>query len=436
MAKLEPIYKWRRISPIRFARSKTAIPAGKTWGAPDLDDRGHTAPYPGPVVGVVRGDTVVMALVREVLDPSAPLWVSSEDASKLKIESPASPFQLPAGARVDIRFTAGTTDGNVKVRIHAQAAGGPIIGELTVLVTQLQSVRCAAHRTALFTAPATRNAANTTTRSFADIDVLVAEVNRQWRPCGIQFTVDTRLDTSNLTTQATINSIAPTDGVLLCPVFGTGAANTNFELLMGVNKQAARINIYFVHGIGTATTVNPPSYIGFGSSYYKGLVVSDTTESIEYQGHVLAHELGHILSIAAMGHASTSDSHSDDDPKFGLEVRSRRHDVWSRRRLMYYMVGLDAEDRNGAAVAAVPGVAAVPAIPALGIAAVAGVAAVAARPEGRYKKVLDTDYEFDGTDTGYGPGSPGHLLTIKKLTNDSTDGEYTDARKNAAKLFP
>jgi len=68
--------------------------------------------------------------------------------------------------------------------------------------------------------------------------------------------------------------------------------------------------------------------------------------------------------------------------------------LWSRRRLMYYMVGLQADERTGAG--------------------------------GRYS--------FAGTDVGYGEGRSGHMITIKNLTGDPTDNEYTDARNKARTL--
>jgi hypothetical protein len=125
------------------------------------------------------------------------------------------------------------------------------------------------------------------------------------------------------------------------------------------------------------------------------LVVSDTTSDIETQAHTLAHELGHILNLAAMGHTVSEDAHSDDDPQWNTTVPRRRHDLWTRRRLMYYMVGLNAADRTG--------------------------------PGGRYA--------FDGRDAGYGNGRSGHMITIKNLTQDATDNEYTDARNRQATLF-
>ncbi len=167
---------------------------------------------------------------------------------------------------------------------------------------------------------------------------------------------------------------------------------------MECNKIRRRVNCYFVRSIQAATATNPPSYGGFGSSHYKGLVMSDGP--MQTQVRVLAHELGHILNLAGKRTGETDGlrfaAHSDDDPEFNSDVHQRRHDLWSRRRLMYYMTGLMASDRTDPA-------------------------------QGRYS--------FDGQDVGYGSDKVGHMITIKNLCNDDTDDEYTDARRAAPRLF-
>jgi len=389
------VYKWERVVPVRFTRHVNAVPAGTC--APDLDDRGYVT-YFGPVVGVCRGDLTRVTVVRELLEDAAPLFVSSADTAKVTIvDPPAGSGQLANGHRVPIDFQASNTDGDVKIRVHAQRLDGPIVEELTVHVSQLLTILCAVHRTAIYAPPATRTAANTTSRSFADIDTLIAEVNRQWRPGGIEFTVDTRKDDTNLTNQVSRNGIAPTDGALLCPVYGATPqeANENFTRLMATNRVNRRLNIHFVRQIRTATASGAPFYIGFGSSAEKGLVVSDTTSDQETQAHTISHELGHILNLAGIGHSVSEDAHSDDDPQWNTSVPARRHDLWTRRRLMYYMVGLNTDDRIGTG--------------------------------GRYT--------FAGNDVGYGAGRSGHMITIKNLTQDATDNEYTDARARQASLF-
>lgn len=393
------VYKWERIVPVEFVRYKDRPPAG-TY-APDLDNRGFCN-YGGPVVGVCRGDLTRVRVRREALDKDAPLFVSSADSGKLTIVNPSpNPGELPSGRFAHIDFRASNTDGDVKIRIHAQKLNGPIVAELTVHISQLLTVLCAVHRTAIYKPPSTRTAANTTARTFAEIDNLMAEVNRQWRPCGIEFSIDTRKDDTNLTNQVPRNGINPTDGALLCPIYGTegeAGVNVNFGLLMATNRVNRRLNLHFVRQIRTASATGEPFYIGFGSADAKGLVVSDTTSDVETQAHTLAHELGHILTLASMGHSVREDSHSDDDPQWTKKEVNRRHDLYTRRRLMYYMVGLNAEDRRG--------------------------------PGGRY-----TMYDWDGTDVGYGRGRPGHMITIKHLDQDQTDNEYTDARNQQATLF-
>jgi len=387
------VYKWERVVPARFTRYSGQAPAG-TY-SPDPDDRGYTG-YLGPLVGVCRDDLARITLIREQLDPGAPLFVTSASPDKIAIVYPSPDSgQLIAGNRVNIDFRAAGIDGDFKIQVHAQKLDGPIIAELTVHVSTLLIILCAVHRTAIFSSPATRTASNTTSRSFGDIDTLLAVVNRQWRPCGIEFSVDTRKDDTNLTNQVSRNGIAPTDGALLCPVYGSGEANENFSRLMATDRVDRRLNIHFVHQIRTASADGKPFYIGFGSSAEKGLVVSDTTSDLETQAHTLAHELGHILNLSGVGHSVPEDAHSDDDPQWNTSVPARRHDLWTRRRLMYYMVGLDAADRTGAG--------------------------------GRYA--------FDGMDAGYGAGRSGHLITIKNLTQDATNNEYTDARNRQANLF-
>jgi hypothetical protein len=387
------VYKWERVVPVRFTRCSSRPPAG-TY-APDPDDRGYTT-YFGPLVGVCRGDVSRITLIREQVEAAAPLFVTSAAPDKITIEYPhPDSGQVIAGERVNIDFRAAHIDGDYKIQVHAQSLTGPVIAELTVHVSNLLNILCAVHRTAIFASPSTRTAANTTSRSFEDIDNLIAEVNRQWRPCGIEFTVDTRKDDTNLTNQVSRNGIAPADGALLCPVYGSNEANENFTRLMATGRVDRRLNIHFVHQIRTASANGSPFYIGFGSSSEKGLVVSDTTTDLETQAHTLAHELGHILTLSAMGHTVPEDAHSDDDPKWDTNVPNRRHDLWTRRRLMYYMVGLNSADRTGTG--------------------------------GRYS--------FAGTDAGYGAGRSGHLITIMNLTQDATDNEYTTARNRQANLF-
>jgi hypothetical protein len=335
--------------------------------------------------------------VRELLDTNAPLYVTSEDRTKLTITNPVAGASLPNGKHADISFRPGSTDGNVKIQVRAQADNGPIVGELTVHVSQPLTVSCAVHRTAIYTPPAARSAANTTTRSFASIRDLMKEVNRQWRPAGVTFNVDTQRNNTNMTNQVSRNGVAPTDGILLCPIFGSGTTNENFTRLMNTNYVNNRVNIYFVRSIQSPpdpVTGVSPNYIGFGSSHHRGMVMSDNIGDLETTAHTLSHELGHILTLAASGHTNAFDSHSDDDPQWNATVTQRRHDLWTRRRLMYYMVGLSAADRTGAG--------------------------------GRYT--------FDGTNVGHGNGRSGHMITIKSLVQDPTDNEYTDARVQARTL--
>ncbi len=385
------IYKLERVVPVRFARYTGSAPAGKY--TPDPDDRGYVT-YEGPVVGVCRGDTTRIYIIRAQLDDSAPLFVSAENAN-LTIVEPGGNHQLWNGRRSHIDFRAGNTDGDVKIRVHAQTASGPIVATLTVHISQLLRVHCAIHRTAIYTPPATRTAANTTTRTFAEIRSILTVVNRFWRPIGIEFTSDTERE-SNMTNQVPRDGVNPTDGILLCPIYGGGTANENFSRLMATNPVANRLNLHFVSGIQAAHTGAgaAPNYIGFGSSAEHGLVIADNIGDQEYVAHTVAHELGHIVNLAGRGHTNTFDSHSDDEPQFNATVASRRHDLWSRRRLMYYSVNLVADERTGTG--------------------------------GRYP--------FGGINAGYGNGRAGHMITIKNLTQDHTDREYQDARTQAATL--
>jgi hypothetical protein len=393
MAIAKEIYKWERVAPVRFKRYTGHPPAGRY--APELDDRGYVN-YGGPAVGVCRGDTTRVDLVRAQLDDSAPLFLTVGSPEKLSIIEPGGPVhQLPSGHRAHVDFRAGNADGDVKVHVHAQSANGPVIGQLTVHVSQLMRVHCAIHRTAIYNLPGSRQPANTTNRSFADIRNIISQLNRFWRPMGIEFVADTERE-SNLTNQVPRDGVNPADGILLCPIYGSNTSNENFTRLMATNAVANRLNLHFVPGIQAA---NPgggaaPNYIGFGSSAQHGLVISDNIGDLETTAHTLAHELGHILNLCGCQHANQYDSHSDDDPQFVAAVPSRRHDLWSRRRLMYYSVGLNSDDRVGAG--------------------------------GRYP--------FAGTNVGYGAGRSGHMITIKNLSQDPTDNENSDARAQAATL--
>ncbi len=392
MAIAREVHRVERIVPVRFTRSRTVPPLGAY--APDPDDRGFTGQH-GPIIGCTRRDTVHVNLKRDLLDHNAPLFVTAAEPAKLTVTNPVAGVALANGEHVDIVFRAGSTDGDTKLEVRAQSDTGPIVAELTVHISELMEVHCAVHRTAIYNLPGARSAANTTTRSFADIADLMLAVNRVWRPVGVAFVVDTQRDNTNLTNQVPRDGVNPSDGVLLCPVYGGGTSNDNFTLLMGTNTVASRLNLYFVRGIQAA---NPgggaaPNYLGFGSAAEQGMVAADSAD-LDTSINLVAHELGHILNLSGRRAADPNAAHSDDDPRWSATVTSRRHDIWTRRRLMYYMIGLQAAERTG--------------------------------PGGRYA--------WDATSVGYGEGRTGRMITIKNLNQDLTDNEYTDARNQAATL--
>ena len=171
------VYQKERIVPVTFERSRDISTTHQT---PDPDDRGFTNEH-GPIVGVCRGDTAQIGVLRKLLDADAPLWATSNDTRRVEI--PEGSQQLPNGDRVDLVFNAGNSDGSAEILIHAQAVDGPIIARLIVQISRILNVRCAVHRTAIFGPSGVRSASNTTTTSDSDIDSIFAEANKIWRPC-------------------------------------------------------------------------------------------------------------------------------------------------------------------------------------------------------------------------------------------------------------
>jgi hypothetical protein len=89
--------KLQIITPIRFARVGTG--GAVTDTAPDVDDRGFamatrpsgwgTTDARGAMIGITAGQTVEMKILREDLDPEAPLFVTATPEDLLKVVAPA-----------------------------------------------------------------------------------------------------------------------------------------------------------------------------------------------------------------------------------------------------------------------------------------------------------------------------------------------------------
>src|SRR5438132_7832625 len=111
------------VVPIRFVRAVT----GNTLDdAPDVDDRGFemgTRPGTwgksdarGAMVTIEQGDTVQVRVLREDIDPGAPLSVTSTNPSIAAIAGPAGPLRSDGIFQVDA--VKDVRNVPVKIQVH------------------------------------------------------------------------------------------------------------------------------------------------------------------------------------------------------------------------------------------------------------------------------------------------------------------------------
>jgi len=155
------------ICPVRFQRAVTGLPARD---APDVDDRGFamgTRPATwgstdteGPMVGIRMGDTIRVKVVREDMENTGDLYVTSSDSNLVEVIAPVNGGPLPNTGIFQIRGVVDRRNAPVKVEVRYGAADGPIIGELEPHIYQEVSLRLAFHLVTIRGTATTRNAGN------------------------------------------------------------------------------------------------------------------------------------------------------------------------------------------------------------------------------------------------------------------------------------
>lgn len=314
MSITESIYKWRTFVPVRFQR---AVHGEPQIDAPDLDDRGHRDNEHGPIVGIMAGQTVRVAVRRAELDPSADLWLTSTDPSVVTIEQPAG-GRLPSGDRVEIQLRGVAPSGAIgigraQIEVRFGFSGGPILGVLHVWVCSELPVDVTPHLVVI------RSSAWKKVGSVADPEAIMRMVQAIWRPCGITFRV-----LATVHDEVTFAAA----GEVQAPKFpGSGYKGTELATLFNTNWKADSINVYFVNQIRAKDS---PLGLGFSPEKalkdklpHPGIVLADTNGMTDHDLHWwandLAHEIGHFFKL----------KHAGD-----LEVPQQLRDCWARRMLM------------------------------------------------------------------------------------------------------
>jgi hypothetical protein len=319
----EAVYQWRTFVPVVFERAVTGAP---TFDAPDVDDRSFKGPEHGPVVGMMSGQTVRVALRRVAVDNSAPLYLTSS-STDVAVEGLTGGL-LPTGERVifHLRAAAATPDTQsirtARIQVRHGSTGGPILGTLTAW-------NCKGKRVAVTPHLVTINGPGGTSRGtdaaphITDIFNMAQAI---WRPCGIVFSISsTRTDTVTFA--------------------GAGEVlEGELNRLVHTNFVANSINAYFIHMIRHAPI---PGLLGLGVNRARmseigvtnpAIILADTNlngdvRDVQYWANDVAHEIGHYLSLRHAG-----DRNSED----------RLQHPWARRQLMF---PLNTQDRVAAPLA-------------------------------------------------------------------------------------
>src|SRR5207248_9507214 len=97
----------------------------------------------GAMASVTEGDTVRVKVLREDLDDTAPLFVTSTNPGAAAIVGAAGP--LAADGIFSLRGAVDSKNVPVKIQVHLGAVDGPVLGEMEPHIFQLRQVRVRAH---------------------------------------------------------------------------------------------------------------------------------------------------------------------------------------------------------------------------------------------------------------------------------------------------
>lgn len=369
--------EWRIVVPMRLRRFNFGhLP---TIDCPEVDDRGYkmgTRPSPwgattvrGPSLGVVRGDTVKVAVIREDIDPGAPLFATSSATATLEV---ATPNGGPVGPDGELQIR-GVASGTATLEIRLGGLSGPVLSEADVRVHDLLRVALTPHLV--------RVDSSTTTGAAPAMPIndMVRRLRAIWRPCGIDFNVAATVNDTVTLPSNTVGFVDLEHAQWKEDVRAILRLQpTRLGLAAGTHDES--INWYiipqFVPGTNGLQTVG----LGVSRQTADGWGLADTGILVaaqdsggprdpEFAARTLAHEIGHFFRLEHVQRHNATNAVTD---------------TYGRRQLMFPLSTISG-GTNGEAVP-------------------------------RFNNV------------GYGENIRGCLLTMKNHAHHSTDGECATAR--------
>lgn len=325
-----------RIVPVRFTRAKSGAPDAKY---PDVDNRGHnhkvpmvnglaeSDALPGAVMGIGKQQEVSVEMVREGIDNSADLFVTSSDQETVQIIEPKDGDKCASAKRCEIILKGGNFSGatpkSAVVEIRFGAKDGPIVAKLTTYTFPKLTIKIQPHVVTIDDPSGSGGVTPT-----LQIDDVMKQVSALWASSGIEFVVQK--------TQAFSIKLAQANKMLFSEINSVYAAKWI----------PSTINVYVMQELENALGygLSKAAHASFGLTHpgvFMGMKTGSTDRTSEtyWCANDLAHELGHFFTLW----------HPSDEPASGASGWER-YETWSMRFLMhnYNFTGRASAPQGGA----------------------------------------------------------------------------------------